>query len=61
MIEAQEKITGETAGAVIARLTDSLLKKDVFTANFLLTIYFLFVIMRHTERETGDMNELIIV
>ena len=51
-IRAQEKITGETAGAIIARLTDSLLKKDVFTANFLLTIYFLFVIIRHNERGT---------
>ena len=53
---AQEKITGETAGAIIARLTDSLLEKDIFTAYFLLTIYFLFVIIRYTERRRETLT-----
>ena len=47
---AQEKITGETAGAIIARLTDSLLEKDIFTAYFLLTNCFHCVTMRYTKR-----------
>ena len=34
------------------RLFYSLLEKDIFTAYFLLTIYFLFVIIRHNERGT---------
>ena len=44
-----------------SRLTESLLEKDIFTAYFLLTFYFFYDTIRHTERETGDMNELIIV
>ena len=33
-----------------SRLTDSLLERLLFTANFLLTLFFVYVTIRHTER-----------
>ena len=55
-IRAQEKITGETAGAIIARLTDSLLEKDIFTAYFLLTNISEYVTIEYTEKRRETLT-----